>query len=55
MLIIVGCGHVPIIGTHPTSQKDTLLDSLSPDRPGWITETPKALGCKYFIGEEFGR
>ncbi len=47
MLIIVGCGSRPVIGTHPTPEKDTLIESSAPERPPWLTEIPKG----NFLGE----
>jgi len=50
LLFGVGCGRGPIIGTHPTPQKDTLLEATAPVKPNWITEIPRG----YFLGEGQG-
>ncbi|MCS7250466.1 MAG: hypothetical protein NZ608_06020 [candidate division WOR-3 bacterium] len=52
IILFVGCGSKLTIGTHPTPPKDSLIESALPVRPVWITKTPEASGCKYFVGEE---
>lgn len=51
LLTYISCSFKPIIGTHPTPLKDTLIESSSPIKPNWLTEIPK--GC--FLGSGEGR
>jgi hypothetical protein len=53
ILLFVGCGSGPIFGTHPTSQKDTILETSSPFKPIWLNKLPPEAGdCISFVGEE---
>jgi len=51
LLFVVGCGRSPVIGTHPTLEKDTLLEAIAPVKPNWLTETPERPGYKCFVGK----
>jgi hypothetical protein len=48
----VGCGSRSVYGTHPTSQKDTILETSSPFKPMWLNKLPpEADNCISFVGE----
>jgi len=50
VILFVGCGSKSVIGTHPTPQKDSLIERSALQRPYWITDIPK----NSFLGQGEG-
>lgn len=46
----MGCASAPVTGTHPTREKDSLVERSASARPDWITLTPAVPGYKHFVG-----